>query len=164
MTFIQHVTLNTGHNHPSNRFECRPETIKACKGLIEFALSEMAPVSFPVGEWAHLRFVCVPDGRKLVVTIYAPAAPHEAGKPYNGDNVMPLITCGIAPKSKDIGLWQQLAVMYQQVYKQTSTAVRPQAPWLATVIFPTGELYVQSLGLLADFCRCMAWAWVEIER
>jgi len=164
MTYIQHVTLNTGHNRPYNRFECRPETIKKCKGLIDFALQEQCPVSLPVGEWSHLRFLCVPDSRKLVITVYAPAAPHTPGKPYNGDNVLPILTCGIAPKSKDAKLWDQLVDNYKIVHKSDPVAERPQAPWLATVIYPTPDSYLMSLPLLADFTRCMAWAWLEIDK
>lgn len=164
MTYIQHVTLNTGHSHPSNRFDCKPEVIRACKGLLKFALSEMSPVSFPAGEWAHLRFMCVPDGRKLVVTVYGPAGPHAAGEPYGGDRVIPILTFGVASKSKDAGLWKQLEGVYQRVYGQEPQAERPQAPWVATVFYPSAEPYQDSLTLLADFTRCMAWAWIELSK
>ena len=164
MTFIQDVTLNTGRNRPYNRFECRPETINTCKGLIEFALTEKSPVSLPVGEWSHLRFDCKLDGRKLLLTVYAPAAPHIPGKPYNGDNIIPILLCGIAPKSKDAKLWHMLTDVYQQVYKSAPEAKRPQAPWMGTVVLPTLEQYLMGLPLLADFTRCMAWAWLEISK
>lgn len=164
-TFIQHVTLNTGHNKPYNRFECRPETIKTCKGLIQFALEAGSPVSLPDGELCHLAFSCVADGRKLVITVYAPMSPHTKGKPFNhtGSNSAPLAICGIAPKSKDAKLWDLLIDTYTTVYPDEQVSCdRPQAPWLAVVVTPMAMQFMESMPVLADFERCMAWAWLEI--
>lgn len=161
--YIQDVTMNTGHNKPYNRFECRPETIKVCQSLLKRALSEQAPVSIPVDEWSHLQFACFPDGRKLVITVYGPAGPHIPGKPYSG-HVMPLLTSGIAQHSKDAPLWEALEGVYQKTYSAPPKASRPQAPWMGTVVYPTAEVYKNSLALLADFTRCMAWAWIELDK
>lgn len=161
MTFIQHVTLNTSHNRPYNRFECRKETIAACRGLLREALAQQAAISFADGAFSHLRMACTAEGRKLVVTVYGPAGPHVPGQPYRGGNVLPLVTFGVAPKSKDARLWEILGQCYEQVYQMAHQAERPQAPWVGVVVLPAALQYRQSLELLADFERCMAWAWLD---
>jgi len=45
-----------------------------------------------------------------------------------------------------------------------ASASRPQAACLATVVYPSANLYCDSLTLLADFTRCMAWAWIELDK
>lgn len=164
-TFIQHVTLNTGHNKPYNRFECRPETIKGAKALISAALEQDLPLSMPSGELAHLAFACVAEGRKLTITVFAPMGPHTKGQPfrYNGKNGAPIAICGIAPKSKDAKLWDMLLDTYSTVYpSETIACERPQASWLGVIVTPLVQQFPESLTVLADFERCMAWAWLEI--
>ena len=165
MTFIQHVTLNTGHNKPYNRFECRPETINKAKCLINNALEAGVPISMPEGELAHLAFSCVAEGRKLVVTVYGPMGPHTKGKPfrYTGKNGAPLAICGIAPKSKDAKLWSAMMETYTLVYnKPPECKDRPSAPWLAAIVTPLSMQFMEAIPVLADFERCMAWAWIDL--
>lgn len=159
--YLQHVTLNTGHNLPFNGADCDPAVIEIASSLLDFALEQGTRVSLPDGELSHLSFECKSQGRKLSIVAYGPMAPHVKGKPFDGDNVVPIAICAVSPKSKDSDVWATLTESYETIYKKPCSTQRPQAPWLGVVLTPMLSLFEESVDMLADFERCIAWAWMQ---
>ena len=91
----------------------------------------------------------------------------------------PIVTCGVAPdKTAADEVWpvlqgmyldlfdrgQQCIATFERMYLQTADwelANKPEStPWLAVVLVAMSNVYVTE-SWIADFERCIAWAWLD---
>ena len=154
MTYINHITLSTGHLRRSPRSEVPDETLALLRPWLDAALKSEVPIPLPADELAHYSAIAIHE-IGLVVTVYAPAGPHLRGKPHQGDNV-PIATFGVATRSRESApLWEKLEKHFSD---QQSTA--PETPWCAVVLHDNLIAFADAQEWLGDFERCISWAWL----
>ncbi|PTT75337.1 hypothetical protein DBR42_29145 [Pelomonas sp. HMWF004] len=155
MTYINHITLQTGHNRRSPRAEVSDAILKLLAPWIDSALASGQPVPLPVPALSHFAATATVEDGALLVTLFAPAGPHTPGKP--ADARMPMVTLGVAQRSRHgAGLWPLLTAM-----PGTAPGIeRPGEPWCAVAMHPTITAYRGDVNWMGDFERCVAWAWI----
>lgn len=153
--YIYHITLTTGHCRKSPRSEITDEAIKIIKDWLKKGLEMDTPIPLPVPDLSHFAAKVLTDKGALVVTVYGPLGPHVPGRPA-GAPELPLISMGVAKRSRHSAyLWEVLAKM------ATPKIDCPHTPWCGVIVYPGLARYIDSTEWLADFERCVAWAWVE---
>lgn len=71
---------------------------------------------------------------------------------------VPLVTFGVAAHSRcGARLWR---TMHEGRELATSGSPCPPEPWIAVIVHPTSVAAPEAFAWLADFERCVAWAWV----
>lgn len=141
-----HYTLNTGHTRNSPRREVCDEVIQCLQPVIE----QGGPVPGTAG-------------LQLTVTKY------EGGALFTVWQRLPIVSCAVAwTKGAEQELWPGLELIYRDIYGGSSmvnAAKKPAAlPWLSVILLPPiNELDVESVSLLGDLERCIAWAMFEAK-
>lgn len=156
MTYINHITLQTGHTRRSDRAEVSGETLARVGPWLAALVESGQPAPLPVSGLAdYTGHATVLDGA-LIVTISGPA---PTDGPMAGKSP-PLISMGVAQRSRHgAALWP---LMTGTVMPPAKPSVqRPGEPWAAVAIWPTAALYPESAQWLGDLERCIAWAWME---
>ena len=149
--YLNHIILNTGAVHQSPREEVDGHTLQVVRPWLAEAIASDEPIPMLID--SHMSAKALAEAG-LVVTVYAPHAPHKRGKPHRGQ-VTPLVTFAVAKDASEAGyLWGQLAA----VFKISAKAKQPSTPWLAVQVHAALVAYPQAIGWLSDFERCVAWA------
>lgn len=141
-----HHTLNTGHTRVSPRREVRNDVVATLRPML-------APGQHDLPGMEGYSVVVTPDGAGLLATV-------SRGQ-------LPCVTFGVAATDEAAEpLWRELERFYLALGDQPGFRAadflaphRPKTtPWCAavTVLGTAEELY-----WMADFERCLAWAWIE---
>lgn len=153
MTYINHITLATGHCRRSPRDEVDDGALQALTPWLKNAIASGRIEPLPVQELSHCGAKAIKEVG-LVVTVYGPRGPHTPGEPHRGD-YLPLVTLGVAQRSREArDLWGHMAGHLKPGLEMPST------PWCAVAIHPTAAAFLDALKWLGDLERCIAWAWI----
>lgn len=147
MTYLNHITLSTGHTRRSPRAEVTDDTIKALQPWLQAALDHQDdyPLPGPLG---------ARDGFVMSASIKDGALICGVGHMQTG----PLVTFGVAARSRQSGeLWAWLCAQYGSADALTA----PKAPWCAVALHPSYLRQAGASAWIGDFERCVAWTWLE---
>jgi len=159
MTYLTRVSLDTGHLRRIERQEVGEPAIALLRPwLAELAASgERRPL--PVPALAHYSASAVVEVG-LVVTIWAPQGPHRPGAPALAGSGIPLVTLGVAQRSRQgRDLWAALVAQLGA----DEAARRPAEPWLAVKRYPSSRAFPDAFAWLGDLEACIAWAWITLR-
>lgn len=148
MSYLNHITISTGHTRRSPRAEVSASTTTALRPWLKICLAKDAAVPLPssLGDSFTLSASIISGG--LVC--------HVAHKT---DGVM--VTFGVAERSRQSGeLWAWLCAQYGS--RDALTA--PETPWCAVALHPAYALHPSVSNWMGDFERCVAWTWIESKK
>lgn len=138
MRYVEHITLPTGHITRSSRSDIGDDMIRYVATVIEQALAESPSSVALTAPTPGCKIDARAVGAALTVTLYGADAPWAV--------------IGVAPHSRVAPkLWSHLLGIYP-----SCTIDRPSAPWVAAAL-----LVEDTPEWIADFERCVAWAWIE---
>lgn len=143
--FVHHVTITTGHTRKSFRDEVDDDAVEFCRALIAQAINGARPVV----PGTNRCWLSADTSRKrgLLCSVRDP----QTDKP--------IVTFAIAPNSLSA------AVLWRLLVETASTPVVPvdcpPAPYCAVRLEQAAMNHAPVLPVLADFERCIAWAWLE---
>lgn len=147
-TYLDFVTLTTGHRARHPRGAVAAETLDALRPWLDGALAATGPAPLPAplaGYSAHA--LLSPGG--LVITVYA----HDGA---------PLTTFGTARRGRDAAkLWGHLVAAASPA---PSGLIEPSVPWCAVIVHQSLALHPNATAWLADFEACVAWSWLLRKR
>lgn len=154
--YINHITLTTGHNARTSRADVSDEVLAVVAPWLAGIINSGVLHPLPVPALSHLSARASVEAGSLVVTVFAPAGPFVPGSVSRGKD-MPLVTFGVAQRSRQgAELWPQLV----QAFGATDKIRRPAEPWIAVALHDGLVAHINVIGLLGDFERCCAWAWI----
>ena len=144
MSYLNHVTLSTGHNRRSPRSEVGPHVIAWLRPWVDKLLSAGAILPLPEPSLARYSASAHTEQGGLVMTVYAGA---DA-----------LVTMAVAERSRQSAqLWAYMQAQHGPVAAGIAT---PDAPWLAVALRLGLGQHMDANRWLGDFERCIAWAWI----
>jgi len=149
--YIRHVTLTTGHVRDSCRHEISDEALAACRDLLRQILAaEGALAKIPgVGDY-HLSGTAA--AACLVCTV------------WSGAPSVCIATIWVAAHSRcGARLWRELH-RWGETPVVTDPTCCPPEPWIAVALDTGIVQHPEAAHWLGDFERCLAWAWVEMEK
>lgn len=149
---LSFITLTTGDVQETSRREVTDQALTYSSHLLEQAL-ENVPVKLFSEPEDPLLLEAEADGPALWARIFA----------SNGSGQLPLVTLGVLARDPDkTALWRNLhqASAGMPLPIVTDPQWPPKAPWLGARVEPTAALCFDALPMLADFERCLAWAWL----
>jgi len=148
MTYIQHITLTTGHTTRQRREDVDDVAIAAVSDLIDGALQGG---TMPVPGRPGYLFSAANAGRGLVATIWR--------GPFEGR--VPVLTMGTAIRSRGA------APLWRMLHEDSSLPVAtdpdnpPPAPWQADRLEVGALEWPDAMIWTGDFSRSLAFAWME---
>lgn len=148
ITYIWHVTLNTGHGLRQYRRDIGDAASAAIAETLDGLLQG---TRMPVPGRPGYLLTGASMGHDLLVNVWR--------GPWERRHL--LLTSGTALKSRSArDLWQ---AMHDQAPMPLAThrGDVPRAPWVADLIAPEAALHPDALAWTGDLARCMAWAWAE---
>lgn len=145
--YINHITLTTAHVTRSQRADVDDGTLAVVTPWLQQAVNSGRQHPLP-GLPEYAATVFLQDGG-LVVTVYARQA--DIGPR------LPLVTFGVAQRSRH---GEALWALMMANFGAHARAQRPREPWCAAALHPTLQLDIEATEWLADFERCVAWAWI----
>ena len=162
-TTMAHITLDTGHVRQTPRSEVSERGLRDARTFVERALrrGDKGTAFF-----CDLFLTASVEGNSLMVTAW------RRSELLRG-SLVPILTFGVAPDQDNAALlWQHLhdyAVRGPMEDLKTDRDAVPDAPWVAArldigVVDDQGDITEQmneAVAVLADFERCVAWAWLE---
>lgn len=152
--YLNHITLTTGHLARTSRGDVPAEVTAVLAPWLQGLVDSGKAAPLPVPALSEYSAQALLQDGALVVTLYAPAGPYQPGKPHGG-NVMPLVTIGVAHRSRHAAqLWDALCAAVPRRPKMDM----PAAPWLAVITHPTLAAHLGATEWLGDLERCVAWA------
>lgn len=157
--YIEHVTLDTGHSYRSPRSEVADSAVAALHDGLGRAL-RYDPAHVAVPGAPDYAYSASAEGKCLIVTIW-----RQIPEPDNG-TWMPVVTFGVAARSLcGAKLWRTLheprgGLMDAAPYATADRRCPPE-PWLAARMELGCVLVPHDLSWMADFERCLAWAWLS---
>lgn len=152
--YINHITLTTGHMARTSRADVADEVLAVVAPWLKEIINTNRSHSLPVPDLSHFSAIAFVQDGGLIVTVYGPSGPHQPGNPANAD--IPLVTFGVAQRSRHAGLWHLLLASFKHADKIN----QPSTPWCAVAIHPSAPAHKDSLSWLSDFEHCCAWAWI----
>lgn len=148
MTYIWHVTLNSGHVAKQSRSDIMEEAIAALADTLDGMLqgNHVDVPGFPgyIVNGSH-------SGHDLIATVWR--------GPW--DKRVPVVTMAVALRSRSAASLWKLLHDKSTVALVTSRENPPAAPWLADRIEVGAAIHHDALAWTGDFSRCLAWAWAE---
>lgn len=146
---ILHYTLNTGHTRVSPRAEVADDIIRLLRPLL-------SPGRHDTPKEGYFVDVANSPGSAFLFTALRAT---QQGQ-------VPLLTCAVAAKPEHEEVWAELEKLYFKITElpgirsaDFKVPRKPEElPWLAALLVhatPEEALW------LADFSRCLAWAWLE---
>jgi hypothetical protein len=136
--FILHVTLATGHASRSYRQDVTDAAVAALLPLVR------ADGTFPIPSLEGRLLRVTRSGRLLLATVIAEA---------------PICTLAVADRS--VGAQKLWQMIHKDTKAATDPSKPPRAPWCAVRFEPGFSVHFEDHPLLADFQRCLAWAFIE---
>lgn len=150
--YIYHLTVTTGHGYQSPSDEVSDAvTLEMSLWLDEIVnTGQQHPLLGDLGN--NYAAQATAERGELMLTVYA--RQHDAAVSRH-----PLATLAVAPKSKHSArVW---AIVTDGRLGPTAPNLRePRAPWCAVHLHPALLGHLDATQWLADFERCVAWAWV----
>lgn len=143
MTYLNHLTINTGHLRRSPRDEVSDDAIADTIERIEIMLRDG-------------RADLVIPGYAITGQAYGPALVMTV---IGGDD--PLATIAIARRDRDgRAMWRDLM---EAVARTDPALVRdaPDAPYAAAMLWPALDLEADAAHWIGDFGRVAAWSWID---
>lgn len=149
--YINHVTLNSGSVAQQRRSDIEDEVISSLSDVLDAMLQgSKVPIPGCPGYFVY----GVNQGPNLIATICA-------GDPQDRKTWVPLVTTGVAVKSRSARkLWDLL-------HKDPNTPVVtdpgqwPPVPFVADRIESLDTDHLEAFAWTGDFCRSLAWAWAD---
>jgi hypothetical protein len=154
--YFNHLTLTTGHNARTSRADVSDETLALVAPWLDGIINSGALHPLPVQELSHLAARASVEAGSLIITVFAPAGPFVPGAVSRGKDML-LVTFGVAQRSR------QGAALWPMLVDRLGAAPdlqRPAEPWLAVALHEGLIMHMDVIGLLGDFERCCAWAWM----
>lgn len=151
MTYIYHVTLNSGHVAHQRRSRVGDDAIAALQDTLDGVL-QGAHMPIP----GHDGYVVNGShhGHDLIATVWR--GPWDAR--------VPILTTGTALKSRSApGLWR-LMIDQSTVPLAADRSNPPQTPWQADRVEIGALMNEDALRWTGDFSRCLAWAWHDYRK
>lgn len=140
MSYINHITLTTGHNRQSPKHEVGADTIAWLRPWLGKLLINGATLPLPEPSLAQYSAAAHIEQGGLVMTVFAGA---DA-----------LVTFAVAGRSRQsVPLW---AYMIAQ-HGAATGLVAPATPWLAVALRSGLAAHSAASEWLGDFERCVAW-------
>ena len=153
--YINHTTLTTGHNARTSRADVADEALAVVAPWLLSVVGSGQKSPLPVPTLSHFSAMAYVQDGGLVVTVYGSSGPHQPGKPASAD--IPLVTFGVAQRSRHSEpLWAMLLANFERA----PGLGQPATPWCAVAVHPSITAHADAIGWLADFERCVAWAWI----
>lgn len=153
--YINHLTLTTGHNARTSRADVADDALAIVAPWLLSVVGSGQKSPLPVPALSHFSAVAYVHDGGLVVTVYGPSGPHQPGQPASAD--IPLVTFGVAQRSRHS---EPLLAMLLANFEHIAGIKQPSTPWLAVAIHPSIMAHTDAIAWLADFERCVAWAWI----
>lgn len=153
--YISHVTLTTGHTRQSPREEVEDDVLAVLVPWLNELVIGGAKRPLPVPPLSHFAANATMHNGAMVCTLWAPAGPHQPGKPARAE--LPMVTFAVAQSSQQgDDLWRLLLSQFGGPAKLE----KPAEPWCAVVLHPIIAAYRGDVEWMGDFERCVAWAWI----
>ena len=147
--YLNHITLNTGHLARTNRAGVAPEVTQLLAPWLKSIVDTDTTQPLPVPELSWLGAKAFVQDGGLVVTVY--------GRQPDIGPRLPWVTFGVAQRSRQSEpLWCLLGANFGA----HPNAKIPGTPWCAAALLETAPKDLKLLQMLADFERCVAWAWI----
>lgn len=147
MTYLNHITLSTGHTRRSPRAEVSLDTIKMLSPWLDACLKHIDDYPLPGTLGSKHGFV-------MSASIQGGGLICHVGHVQTG----PLVTFGVAARSRQSGeLWAWLCAQYGSA----QALVAPSVPWCAVALHPAFMQQHGASAWIGDLERCIAWAWME---
>lgn len=160
-TYVQHSTLTTGHISQIRQGDVSGEAVARIAPWLSAMIESGQSIPLPVAELSdYSGHASVLDGA-LIVTISGPPPPKVTGE--LAGKAPPLVTVGVARKSRHAHLWTLMTQVPPMPVVHPSVVKCPKAPWCAVAIWPTIAFYPDAATWLGDLERCIAWAWVQTK-
>lgn len=140
MSYLNHITLSTGHNRQSPQSEVSADVIEWLRPWLDKLLSGGVPLPLPEPSLAQYSAAAHIEQGGLVMTVFAGA---EA-----------LVTFAVAARSR------QAAPLWAYMTAQHGAAPgigAPGVPWLAVALRDGLKSRDAANEWLGDFERCAAW-------
>lgn len=155
MTYLHHITLDTGHVYRAPRAGMDARAMALATRLLSDALADGTGeehVAIPYVT-AGYTLTAAAAGRCLTILIWGPQP---------GGKILPLVTLGVATHSRcGARLWR---VMHEdRDGLATDGQPTPPEPWLAARLEQGILAHPDALDWLADLEQGLAWAWVEMR-
>lgn len=144
MSYINHITLSTGHNRRSPKHEVGAVTIAWLRPWLDKLLAGGVPLPLPEPSLAAYSASAHIEQGGLVMTVFAGA---DA-----------LVTFAVAARSRQSDpLWAYMTAQHGAAPGLAAPAV----PWLAVALRPGLVAHSAAIEWVGDFERCVAWAWLS---
>lgn len=152
--FINHLTLITGD---LARAKKSSDDVSILKPWLSDCIDSNSPIPIPYSDLSHFAAVAYIQGSNLVMTVYAPNAPHQKGSPAISTE-WPLVTFAVASRSRGASdLWSQMIANFE-----TKNGIKmPSTPWIAAAIHPAAVGFKDELSWLGKFEQDIAWTWMD---
>lgn len=157
--YLTHITLTTGHKSRSERADIGDDMLALLRPWLGTLLADGDKHPLPVAPLAHFSASAAQHDGSLILTLFSPAGPHTPGQPATAGRGLPMITMGVAQRSRHAAeLWPLLIAQ-----AGVKTGLRqPGTPWMAVALHPSITAYRGDIDWMADFEACVAWAWITL--
>ena len=153
--YINHTTLTSGHNARTSRADVADDVLAIVVPWLQSIVGAGQKSPLPVPALRHFSAIAYVQDGGLIVTVYGPTGPHRTGQPASAD--IPLVTFGVAQRSRHSEpLWAMLLANFEHA----AGIKQPATPWCAVAVHPSIMAHPNAIGWLADFERCVSWAWI----
>ncbi len=158
MTYIQHLTLSSGHSRRIEPGEVSGQTLALVGPWLETLIASGGKLSLPRSDLSRRYCASATIERgALLMTVFV----------RDRTGMAPLVTFGVAKRRRHGDVLWPYFIDPQTAQTMFATSVkrgvqRPAEPWCAVLIHLTLALADPSASAwLGDFERCVAWAWVH---
>lgn len=148
MNYLNHYTLNTGHNRKSYSNEVNKGMYFMLNRLIQEAMKN--------------EFVDVLDGTVMKLTIEGSSYVITLFNNIKEKNPL-LVTFGCKYGKDATNIVKEANSFYKKIYNEESKIV-PITPFCLDIVLPSLIFYPQIAEWTGDFCRCMAWSILSPEK
>ncbi|RUN77309.1 hypothetical protein [Sphingomonas sp. TF3] len=145
MTYLNHLTLNTGDLRRSWLHEVDDAAIEHTRELVADAVAGGGDTDMPV------------PGYRLHVE---PFGSRRAALCTVSRDDVPLVTIAVAARPSR-ALWGQMIALRHRIDPDAPALDEPPAPWCAALLLPAAVTDHGAMAWLGDFERCAAWAWID---
>ena len=144
MSYINHITLSTGHNRQSPRQEVGADTVAWLRPWLDRLLAIGVPLPLPEPSLARYSASAHIEQGGLVMTVFAGA---DA-----------IVTFAVAGRSRQSApLWSCMIAQHSAAPGLTA----PATPWIAVAVREGLAAHREAAEWLGDFERCVAWAFLS---
>ena len=147
MTYLNHLTLTTGHLRRSRPDEVDNGVVAAVRDLLADSMTGNSRVPLPVPGY-HIYAESYGRRAAMRATVYDPDG-------------LTLVTIGVAARPAK-ALWRDLTIAQYRADPLVTAGQEPQSPWCTAILWPALALDGGgAASWLGDFERCAAWAWLS---